>query len=57
MLAESAILTEVPPEGLRNPATVDLMSLGLKVFLGIVFVILFFFIVKIIHDLRSYRYR
>ncbi|HOW06606.1 MAG TPA: hypothetical protein PLQ28_02150 [Flexilinea sp.] len=54
---ESAILTEVPSEGLRNPATVDLMSLGLKAFLGIVFVILIFFIVKIIHDLRSYRYR
>ena len=54
---QTTLPTATSSQPLPNPATVDLMQLGVLILLGIVLVLLIFIVVKIIHDLRSYRYR
>jgi|GEM_PF-5271891 hypothetical protein len=54
---QATLPTTIPTEAQPNPAAVDLFGLGVTVLLTIVLVVLIFFVVKIIHDLRSYRYR
>lgn len=45
------------PISAQNPAAVDLQTLGAVVLLTFLSVALLFIVVKIIIDLRSYRYR
>ena len=54
---QTTLPTATPSQPLPNPATVDLMQMGALILLGVVLVLLIFIVVKIIHDLRSYRYR
>lgn len=54
------MMTSTPqgtPISAQNPAAVDLQTLGAIVLLTFLSVALLFIVVKIIIDLRSYRYR
>jgi hypothetical protein len=53
---ETAILTEIIENPGANPATVNLLELGLVILFSILVTLLIFFIVKIIIDFRRFRY-